>query len=149
DGGAMIAEAVEHVAEVGVGGRLARCQVERRAEAPCRGLEPAEPGEECPIVVQRVRAPVVREQPLVVRQRFAGTAPGDQRPRELRDGRRVIRAQLERAPQGIDAGLRLTDLDERTAEIAMRLRKSGLERNGPAVTLDRWRECTPCTLGVG
>src|SRR5262249_36959499 len=136
-GGAMIAEAVEYMAEVAVGSRLARCQVERRAEGVCRGLEPAEPGEECPIVVQRVRAPVVREQPLVVRQRFAGAAPGDQRPRELSDGHRVIRPQFQRAPQGINAGLRLTNLDERTAEVAMRLYESGLERNGPAITVDR------------
>ena len=139
---------MEHVAEVGLDPRIPRCQHKRIAVAACRCLEAPKSEEQRTVIVERICTPAALEEPVVVGDRLACTTEGGERARELRDSSRVVRLELQRSPQGIARCLKLAGLDERIAEIAVPLGQSGLERNDPAVTIDRAREVTSCTLGV-
>src|SRR5205823_7111396 len=134
---AQVAEAVQHVTQVRMQARIIRRLRKRLAESTCRGLIPAESGEEISVFMQIRRGSIAGEQPLVMDERFRTSPGGVEEPGELRDGARVVGPKLERALEARDGRLLLARLRERAPQVVVGLRESGLELRQAPIPLDR------------
>ncbi len=149
DRGAEVAEAMQHMTEVGVQPRIIRRPAEQVAIAACRRLVAPEPCQQGRKLIEGGDARVARQQPLVVGDRLRCATRGGQRTRELRHGGVKFGAQLNRPLQAVDPRFRFAGLEKRAAEIAVSLGESGFERNHAPVPRDGRRERAASTLRVG